>query len=92
MIAEYLHNNGCDVVVSIVAPYIWLRDEFKARIGLTHFEEFYVHTTQKRERDHFHVLDYVAPTENFTSVDTTKDNPEQSFNYIINHLREVNKL
>jgi len=92
MIAEYLHNNGCDVVVSLVAPYKWLREEFKQRIGLTNFEEFYVHTTQKRERDHFHVLDYEAPTENFTSVDTTKNNPEQSFNHIVNYLTEKNKL
>ena len=43
MITEYLHKNGCDVVVSLVAPYRWLREEFKERIGFENFQEFYVH-------------------------------------------------
>lgn len=92
MIAEYLSNNGCDVVVSLVAPYRWLREEFKERIGLDNFQEFYVHTTQKRERDHFKVEDYEEPLERFFDVDTTKDNPEQSFTKIVNYLTENNKL
>ena len=92
MIAEYLHKNGCDVVVSLVAPYRWLREEFKERIGLDNFQEFYVHTTQPRERDHFKVEGYEAPEENFMDVDTTKDNPNQSFNKIVNYLTENNKL
>jgi adenylylsulfate kinase-like enzyme len=33
MIAEYFTTNDCDVVVSLVAPYRWLREEFKERIG-----------------------------------------------------------
>jgi adenylylsulfate kinase len=87
MIAEYCHKNDCDVVVSLVAPYKWLREEFKERIGLDKFEEFYVHCSEPRERDHFHAKDYEAPTENFLDVDTTKDNPEQSFSKIINYLK-----
>ena len=92
MIAEYLSKNGCDVVVSLVAPYRWLREEFKERIGSDNFQEFYVHTSQKRERDHFKVEGYEAPEVNFMDVDTTKDNPEQSFNKIVNYLTENNKL
>jgi len=92
MIAEYLHNNGCDVVVSLVAPYEWLREEFKERIGLDNFSEFYVHCSTPRERDHFHAKDYVAPQKNFFDVDTTKDNPNQSFTKIVNHLTEIEKL
>ena len=92
MIAEYLSKNGCDVVVSLVAPYRWLREEFKERIGSDNFQEFYVHTTQPRERDHFKVEGYEAPEENFMDVDTTKDNPNQSFNKIVNYLTENNKL
>ena len=49
MMTEYLHNNGCDVVVSLVAPYRWLREEFKERIGFDNFQEFYIHTTEKRK-------------------------------------------
>jgi Adenylylsulfate kinase and related kinases len=31
LLAEYLSSKGCDVVVSLVAPYEWLRQEFKER-------------------------------------------------------------
>ena len=86
MIAQYLHNNGCDVVVSLVAPYRWLREEFKESIGVHEFQEFYVHTSEKRERDNFHVKDYESPEVNFIDVDTTKDSPSTSFSKIINHL------
>lgn len=79
MIAEYLYKNGCDVVVSLVAPYRWLREEFKERIGLDNFQEFYVHTTEPRERDEFKVSDYEPPIENFFDVDTTHDTPQESF-------------
>ena len=92
MIAEYLHKNGCDVVVSLVAPYRWLREEFKERIGLDNFQEFYVHTSEARERDHFKVEGYEAPEVNFMDVDTTIDKPDQSFTKIVNYLTEKQKL
>ena len=92
MIVEYLHNNECDVVVSLVAPYRWLREEFKERIGFDNFQEFYVHTTEKREKDHYHTKDYESPEVEFIDVDTTKDNPNQSFTKIVNYLTEKEKL
>ena len=87
MIAEYVYKNGCDVVVTLVSPYLEIREEFKKRIG-NDLEEFYVHTSKKRERDEFKVSDYEAPTEKFFNVDTTKDNPVQSFTKIIHYLNE----
>ena len=92
MITEYLHNNGCDVVVSLVAPYEWLREEFKEKIGLHEFQELYVHTSEERERDHFHSKDYIAPTKDFLDVDTTNISPNDSFSKIINKLTKLNKL
>ena len=92
MIAEYVSNSGSDVVVSLVAPYRWLREEFKERIGLDRFQEFYVHCSEPRERDHFHAKDYEAPEENFLDVDTTVDSPDESFATIVNYLRENDKL
>lgn len=86
MIAEFCHRNDCDVVVSLVAPYKWLREEFKQRIGLEQFHEFYVHTTEPRERDHFHTPDYDPPTEHFFDVDTTEDTPDESFEKILQSL------
>jgi adenylylsulfate kinase len=92
MIVEYLHNNGCDVVVSLVAPYKWLRDEFKDKIGRGDFQELYVHTTEERERDKFHVKDYEPPVNDFMDIDTTKDSPNISFSKIINQLEIDGKL
>ena len=92
MIVQYLHNNGCDVVVSLVAPYRWLREELKEGIGFGDFQEFYVHCSDARERDHFHAKDYEAPEIEFTDIDTTKDSPDVSFSKIINHLTKLNKL
>jgi adenylylsulfate kinase len=92
MITEYLHNQGCDVVVSLVAPPRWLREEFKEKIGLDQFQEFYVNCSKPRERDHFHSKAYEPPIDNFIDVDTTKDSPEKSFSKIINKLRKLNKL
>ena len=92
MITEFVHKNECDVVVSLVAPYRWLREEFKERIGYENFQEIFVHTTEKRERDHFHVKDYEAPEVEFIDVDTTKDNPDKSFSKIINHLTKLKKI
>ena len=92
MITEYNHKNGCDVVVSLVAPPRWLREEFKERIGLENFQEFYVHCSDPRERDHFHSKNYEAPETEFMDVDTTKDNPLKSFSKIINYLTKTNKI
>ena len=92
MIVEYLHINGCDVVVSLVAPYRLLREELKERIVYGDFQEFYLHTIEPRERDHFHVKDYETPEVEFIDIDTTKDSPEQSFSKIINHLIKLNKI
>ncbi len=92
MITEFAHKNECDVVVSLVAPYRWLREEFKEGIGYENFQEIFVHTTEKRERDHFHVKDYEAPEVEFIDVDTTKDNPDKSFSKIINHLTKLKKI
>ena len=82
-IALYLDNKGYDVVVSLVAPYKELREEFKSR---TQTQEIYVHTTEERGREQFHVQDYEAPTENFIDIDTTDDTPESSLVYLINKL------
>jgi len=92
MIVKYLHNNGCDVVVSLVAPFRELREELKDEIGFSDFQEFDIHCFDARERDHFHVKDYEAPEVEFIDIDTTKDSPDQSFSKIINYLTKLNKL
>src|SRR6056300_756203 len=68
-IAEYLSNNTCDVVVSIVSPNKILRDNFKQKIGLNRFQEFYVYTSNPSKSD---ISEYEIPTENYFGIDTTK--------------------
>jgi len=67
-IAMYLDNKGQNVVVSVVAPYKWLREEFKGRHKVN---EIYLHTTEIRGREHYFAEDYEAPTDNFLDLDTT---------------------
>jgi len=85
MIAKFIHNKDCDVVVSLVAPFLDLREEFKIDLG-DNIVEIYTHTTEKRERDHFHVKDYEPPTENYIDIDTTLDSPEESLMKILKQL------
>jgi adenylylsulfate kinase-like enzyme len=81
-IAHYLHSQGHDVIVSLVAPYVDQREDFKKLVGIENMVEFYVHTTKPRERDHFKTLAYVPPISDYVNIDTTYDTPEQSFEII----------
>ena len=84
-IAHYLHNQGHDVIVSLVSPYIDQREDFKKLLG-DNIIEFYVHTTEPRERDHFKAEAYVAPKENFVDINTTEDTPNESFKKILDAI------
>ena len=87
-IAHYLHNQGGDVIVSLVAPYIDQREYFKTLLGDS-IVEFYVHTTEARERDHWKAEAYVAPKKDFVDIDTTEDTPEQSFEKVKQHINGI---
>jgi len=87
-LVEYLHLNGYDVVVSLVTPYKDLREEFKNKLDGS-IVEIYLHTTQKRERDHYHVTNFETPEVNFISLDTTIDSIETSFSKLINYLYKL---
>ena len=81
-IAHYLHNQGKDVIVALVSPYIDQREDFKKLLGDS-IKEIYVHTSEERERDHWKATAYIAPQENFIDIDTTDDTPEESLQKII---------
>ena len=81
-IAHYLHNQGKDVIVALVSPYIDQREDFKKLIGLKNMVEFYVHTSEERERDHFKAIAYNPPISDYVDIDTTHATPEQSFEII----------
>ena len=78
-IAMYLDNKGKNVVVSVVAPYRWLREEFKGRHNVN---EVYLHTTEIRGREHYFAEDYESPEEDFLDMDTTNVSVEDCISKI----------
>ena len=85
-IAHYLHNQGEDVIVSLVSPYIDQREDFKYLIGKD-ITEIYVHTVEPRERDHFKAIAYTPPFDNYIDIDTTYDTEEESFSKLLKELK-----
>jgi adenylylsulfate kinase-like enzyme len=91
LLAFFLNSNACDVVVSLVSPYKEMREEFKKSCG-GNIVEIYVHTNRKRQREQFKVEGYEPPELNFFDMDTTSDNPVQSFTKLVHHLRETETI
>ncbi len=79
-IAQFLSSKGFIILVSLVSPYKDQRDEFKK---LTDVVEIYLHTTEDRGRNHFHVKDYQAPTEDYVYLDTTNKTEEETYNEML---------
>jgi adenylylsulfate kinase-like enzyme len=84
-IAKYLYNKNNNVVVSLVSPYLDIRERFKQDMG-TNIVEIYVHTTDIRGREQFHVSDYEVPTSNFISIDTTGKTDIESFKHLLTQI------
>lgn len=89
-IAHYLHNQGYTVVVSLVSPFRWQREEFKDFLK-ENIIELYIHTLKKRDRENFKVDYYEKPIKNFINVDTTFDSPEESLQKIIDQIIKKNE-
>lgn len=88
-ISHYLHNQGKDVIVSLVSPYLDQREEFKTLLDWQ-IKEIYVHydtTYVKRGREKYHVPNFGVPTHDFIEVDTTKDNEMESLVKIASKIK-----
>jgi adenylylsulfate kinase len=85
-LSHFLHNKGQNVVVSLVSPYKDQREEFKNKLGNS-IKEFYIHTTEIRGRENFHVENYQQPTENYLDIDTTDISVEECLNQIISYAK-----
>jgi adenylylsulfate kinase len=68
-IALFAQSKGFLVVVSLIAPYRDLREEFKKRAEVC---EVYLHTEDVRGRENFFVKEYEPPLEDFLDLDTGK--------------------
>ena len=84
-IAQFLHYKGKTVVVSFVSPYREQREKFKNIMG-DNLKEIYVHTTEDRGRNQFHVNDYEEPLENYIDCDTTNCSDYKSFQNLRQYL------
>tara|TARA_R100001015_G_C4619720_1_gene176516 strand:+ start:91 stop:540 length:450 start_codon:yes stop_codon:yes gene_type:complete len=80
-IAHYLHNQGKDVIVSLVSPYLDQREEFKNNLDYWQVKEVFVHynkDNEERGRENYHVENFGKPLGNFINIDTSEDSPEES--------------
>ena len=84
-IAMFLNAKGIDVIMSLVSPYKDLRDELKEKSDVV---EVYVHTSDVRGRESFHVENYEKPTENYIDIDTTRTSEFNSLGELVNKIRE----
>ena len=82
-ISLFMNEKGYDVVVSLVSPYLDQRENFKS---ITDVTEIYVHTTEERGREGFHVSDYQKPEEDFVEINTTNITDVESFIELINKI------
>lgn len=80
-IALFLNRKGHDVLVSLVSPYKDQRDDFKQTSDCV---EIYVHTTETRGREDYHVKNYEPPTEKYIDLDTTNQTITESTNKLLN--------
>ncbi len=85
-IAQYLHNQGKDVLVSLVSPYKDQRDRFKEKMG-DNLVEVYIHTTEIRGREDFFVKEYEKPTERYLSINTTNESVEESTKKVLEYAK-----
>ena len=81
-IAKYLHRQDKDnnIIISLVSPFGDLRDTLKCETGAL---EFYIHTSEIRGREAFHVAEYQKPTSDFTDIDTTGISENESLKQIL---------
>ena len=90
-IAHYLHNQGKDVIVSLVSPYLDQREEFKDMMEWQ-LQEIFVHyniAEIRRGREEYHVMDFQKPIFDYLDIDTTLETPEESLTKVLNYVKTV---
>ena len=86
-IMRFLANKKYLCVVSIVAPYRFLRDELKEDFP---FLEVYLHTSEIRGREKYFAQDYEKPIDdNFVDIDTGNLTIKESLDEILDVCRKM---
>ena len=89
-IIRFLASKQFICIVSIVAPYRFLRDELKEEFP---FLEVYLHTNEIRGREDFFAKDYEIPNDpNHLAIDTGQLNIKESVHEILNVYRKMATL
>ena len=89
-IVRFLAKKEYICIVSIVAPYKFLRDELKEEFP---FLEVYLYTKEIRGRESFFAKDYEIPTDpKHLAIDTGKLTIKESVNEIFNVYRKMATL
>lgn len=89
-IAKYLHRQSIFnvVLVSLVSPFRDSREKLKLDCNA---KEIYVHTTEIRGREQYHVENYEEPSENYKDIDTTIDDELTSVNSALEYIFNSSK-
>ena len=85
-ILRFLCNKKYLCVVSIVAPYAFLRDELKEDFE---FIEVYLHTSEVRGRENYFAKDYEVPLSPSLKLDTGEKNIKECTDEILNVYRSL---
>jgi len=89
-IVRFLCTKDYHCVISIVAPYKFLRDELKSEFN---FLEVYLFTSEIRGREDYFAKDYEVPTDkNTMRLDTGKLTKEECLDEILNVYRKMATL
>jgi adenylylsulfate kinase-like enzyme len=88
-ISHYLHNQGKDVIVSLVSPYLDQREEFKTLLDwqIREIYVWYDKQSVKRGRENYHVANFGAPQKDFIAADTTNITEIESIINIASKLK-----
>ena len=84
-IATFLKAKDYTVVISLVSPYLDLRENFKNNSAVV---EIYVHTSEIRGRENYHVDNFQKPLINFIDIDTTNTSKKSSIKTILKSLNK----
>jgi adenylylsulfate kinase-like enzyme len=90
-IARYLQdlNFFHDVIIAVASPYLDLREELKEATDVI---EIYVHTSNIRGRENFHVADFEKPIINYIDLDTTDVDELTSVNELLNKIDLISDI
>lgn len=83
LVARWLDANSFFVIISLVSPYRWQREELKKTNRVL---EIYVHTSLERGREKYHVTDYEPPTSDFLDLDTGAKSIDECLYDILNGI------